>query len=509
MNWKPSKIRKVLVANRGEIANRVFDTCREFGIRSVAVYSDADADSVHRYAADESVRLGPAPASESYLNIDALLAAAAQTGADSIHPGYGFLSENAAFARAVEGAGLRFVGPTPDQIVAMGDKVNARELMRKAGVPVIPGSEAAVSSVAELRSVADQVGYPLLVKAAGGGGGKGIRRIERPEELATAFERATSEAQSAFGDARVYLERFVHPARHVEAQVLGDGLGGALFLGERECSLQRKHQKLVEETPSPVVDGEVRARIREAALAGVRSLRYRGAGTMEFLYDDVRREFYFLEMNTRLQVEHPVTEMVTGMDIVAEQLRIAEGVDVTLPEEPIRRGHAIEFRVYAEDPYRGFSPSTGRIGSFRLPHAPFTRIDAALRRGSEVTPYYDPLLAKLIAWGPTREIAIRRLEALLRRVRIGGIHTTLPLGLDICRWDDFRAARFSTSSLEEYLRREPVEGTAPDLKVQFAAILARGFMTTKRSAPQAAGPTDDDPRATWKNTARVEGLRRV
>ncbi|MGE3163757.1 MAG: acetyl/propionyl/methylcrotonyl-CoA carboxylase subunit alpha [Planctomycetota bacterium] len=508
MNWKPSLIRKVLVANRGEIANRVFQTCREFGIRSVAVYSDADADSVHRYAADESVRLGPAPVSESYLNVDAILAAAVQTGADSVHPGYGFLSENAAFARAVEAAGLRFVGPTPDQIAAMGDKVNAREFMRRAGVPVIPGSEAAVSSLSELRSVAEGVGFPLLVKAAGGGGGKGIRRIDRAEELDSAFERATSEARSAFGDARVYLERYVHPARHVEAQILGDGLGGALFLGERECSLQRKHQKLVEETPSPVVDETVRGRIREAALAGVRALRYRGAGTMEFLYDDARREFYFLEMNTRLQVEHPVTEMVTGLDLVAEQLRIAEGLDVSLPEEPVRRGHAIEFRIYAEDPYRGFSPSTGRIGSLRLPHAPFTRIDAALRRGTEVTPYYDPLLAKAIAWGGTREVALRRLEALLQRVRIGGIHTTLPLGLDICRWDDFRSARFSTSSLEDYLRREVAAGAAPEVTVQLAAILARGLLTGKRATATSSGPTSTDPRESWKQTARNESVRR-
>lgn len=503
------RIRKVLVANRGEIAIRVFQTCRELGIGTVAIYSEADRQSVHRYAADESVCVGPAPATESYLRVDAILEAARSTGASAIHPGYGFLSENAAFAQAVEDAGLIFIGPTPEQIASMGDKVTARSLMGEAGVPIIPGSDGPIGDPAQLEATAAEIGYPLLVKAAGGGGGKGIRRVEEAADLIPSYERATSEAGAAFGDARVYLERLVHPARHIEAQVLGDGQGGALFLGERECSLQRNHQKLVEETPSPVIDEEVRDRIRQASLAGVRQLRYRGAGTMEFLYDESRREFYFLEMNTRLQVEHPVTEMVTGWDLVAQQLRIAEGGSLEGVEEPERRGHSIEFRVYAEDPYRQFRPSTGHIQALRLPQAPFTRIDAAIREGTEVTPYYDPMLGKVISWGIDRDTALRRLEALLTRVRIGGIHTTVPLGIEICRWEAFRSGAFSTSSLEEYLDREYLSEAPPERIVRLAAVLARGFLGEGGKDTATSAPTPADSFDPWRLTARREGTRRI
>ncbi len=468
------RIRKLLVANRGEIALRVFQTCNNLGISTVAVHSSADRHSPHRFGAVESVEIGGAPASESYLRTDRVIDAARKTGADAVHPGYGFLSENADFAAEIEEAGIVFVGPSPQNIRDMGDKVRARELMLEAGVPIVPGSDAPVANPDDLERVAKQVGFPLLIKAAGGGGGKGIRRVDNVDELRNAFDRASSEAGSAFGDARVYIERLVFPARHIEAQVFGDGLGGALFLGERECSLQRNHQKLVEESPSPVIDADVRARIRDAALAGVRALHYRGAGTFEFLYDENTRDFFFLEMNTRLQVEHPVTEMVTRLDLVAEQIRIAEGGTLEGVDEPETHGHSIEMRIYAEDPYRGFIPSTGKIQGLRLPHAPFTRIDHALRDDYEIPPYYDPMLGKAISWGRDREEAIVRLAGLLRRMRIGGIHTTLPLGLDICRWDKFLSGKFDTGTLEAWLaERSYLPTEPPELIVQIAGMAAR------------------------------------
>ncbi len=501
MNKKP--IKKVLVANRGEIAIRVFHTCRELGLATVSVYSDADVASPHRFAADHSVRLGPPPATESYLRVDAIIDAARSTGADAIHPGYGFLSENSAFAGEVESAGICFLGPTPEQIARMGDKVEARERMTVAGVPVIPGTDGPVSE-SEITEAAEKVGYPLLLKAAGGGGGKGIRLVESPEELASAYARTTREAGAAFGDSRVYLERFVHPSRHVEVQVLGDGQGNGLFLGERECSIQRNHQKLVEETPSPVINDTVRAKMRHAALAGVRALNYRGAGTFEFLFDETQDEFFFLEMNTRLQVEHPVTEQVTGLDLVAEQIAIGNGKSLESIEEPSRRGSSIEFRIYAEDPYRGFRPSTGLVRALRLPHSPFGRIDACLREGQEITPWYDPMLAKAIAWGPTRSQAIDRLSTLLSRIRIGGIHTTVPLGIEICRSEFFRQGDFHTGTLEEWLDRPELPTSEPPMLEQLAAIIARGRM----GASKAVGESPPADGGAWGRVGRLEGTGR-
>lgn len=499
------RIEKVLVANRGEIAIRVFNTCHELGIRSVSVYSDADQSAPHRFAADESHPIGPAAANLSYLNVDAILGAAKATGADAIHPGYGFLSENADFSRQVEAAGLVFIGPTAEHISAMGDKVRARELMEAAGVPVVPGTATPVENWEQLEIDATRVGFPLLIKAAGGGGGKGIRRVDEPSQLKSAWERATSEATAAFGDGRVYLERYIENARHVEAQILGDGHGGALFLGERDCSLQRKHQKLIEESPSPAVDEEARGRIREASLAGVRAIQYRGAGTFEYLFDESTREFFFLEMNTRLQVEHPVTEMVTRRDLVADQLRIAGGARLTNEVEPKLHGHSIELRVYAEDPYRGFVPSTGTIQALRLPHTPFSRIDHGLRDHYEVSPYYDPMLAKLIVWGETRQQAIERLRALIERTRIGGIHTTLPLGLDICRWEAFRSGSFHTGSLEAWMEtRKLVPQEAPPISVQLAGLVARHAISSRRRPPAADQPRDG---GAWGQQARREGIR--
>ncbi|MFN0057493.1 MAG: acetyl/propionyl/methylcrotonyl-CoA carboxylase subunit alpha [Planctomycetota bacterium] len=505
-------LRKVLVANRGEIAIRVFQCCRENGIATVAVYSEADAHAPHRYAADESVLIGGPAARDSYLRAEAVIEAARVSGADAVHPGYGFLSENAGFARAVEAAGLTFIGPTPLNIEQMGDKSMARRLMQAAGVPVVPGTEAPIGDEADLIAQAKRIGYPLLVKAVGGGGGKGIRRVANESELLAGFRRSSSEANAAFGDARVYLERYIKPARHIEAQVFGDGRGGALFLGERECSLQRNHQKLLEESPSPALTPELRKQLREAALNGVRAIRYRGAGTLEFLFDDARREFCFLEMNTRLQVEHPVTEMVTRWDLVREQLRIAAGGTLDGVEEPDRHGHALEFRIYAEDPYRGFRPSTGRIEALRLPHAPFTRIDHAIRDGYVVPPYYDPMLGKLIVWGADRPEAIERMKALLQRVRIGGIHTTVPLGVEICAWPAFLAGRCTTDSLEEWLRERATKQRAePPLKVQLAGIVARAALEragSKAGAPRAAVAVDSSVESAWLRAARLEGTGR-
>ncbi len=500
---RPRKITKVLVANRGEIAIRVFHTCRERGLGTVAIFSDADVASPHRFAADQSVRIGPPPAAESYLRADRIIDAARRTGADAIHPGYGFLSENAAFSGEVEAAGITFLGPTAEQISAMGDKVEARRRMAAAGVPVIPGSEGPVDEHSLARE-AKRIGFPLLLKAAGGGGGKGIRRVDEKRELEAAYQRTTSEAGSAFGDRRVYLERLVFPARHVEVQILGDGMGNGLFLGERECSLQRNHQKLVEETPSPAITDDVRARMREAALAGVRSLSYRGAGTFEFLYDEATADFFFLEMNTRLQVEHPVTELVTGLDLVAEQLAIGEGRSLQGVKEPKRRGCSVEFRIYAEDPYRDFRPSTGLVRALRLPHAPFGRIDACLREGWEITPWYDPMLAKAIAWGRTRTEAIDRLTALLRRIRIGGIHTTVPLGIEICRSEFFREGAFHTGTLEAWLDRPTVPKEPPGLLEQLAGIVARAEMGTRRPV---GNPTPADG-GMWGRAGRLEGTGR-
>ncbi len=497
------RIRRVLVANRGEIAIRIFQGCRERGIETVAVFSEADASAPHRYAADEAVRIGPAPPAESYLRFDKLIEAAQRTEADAIHPGYGFLSENANFARAVEEAGLIFIGPTPDQIESMGDKVRARALMEAASVPVIPGTEDPIEDQETLQKEAKRIGYPLLIKAAGGGGGKGIRLVEQKQDLVSAWERTQSEAQAAFSDGRVYIERFVSPSRHIEAQIVGDGSGSIWFLGERECSLQRNHQKVLEESPSAVISDEVRSRIRAAAISGASSINYRGAGTMEFLYDESTEDFYFLEMNTRLQVEHPVTEMVSGIDLVGMQLDIAAGRKLEHDPEIPLRGWSIEFRICAEDPYRNFIPSTGQIRALRIPHAPFCRIDGSLREGLEITPYYDPMLAKAIVWGENRNQAIERLSALLSRLRIGGIHTTVPLGIELCNQDWFIAGQFNTSTLESWLRQRAEEKLDPDTLQLVSAVIARHALGTARKQSSPAVPGG----GAWGKAARIDGIR--
>jgi len=439
----------VLVANRGEIAVRVARACRELGLRSVAVYSAADVGAPHVAAADEAVAIGPAEAARSYLDVEALLAACEATGADAVHPGYGFLAENAEFARRVEAAGLVFVGPPAAAIAAMGDKTAARSRMIAAGVPVVPGTERALEDAAEAAAAAAEIGYPVLLKAAAGGGGKGMRVVESPAALAAAFESAGREAAQAFGDARVYIERYLERPRHVEIQVLGDAHGRLVHLGERECSIQRRHQKLIEEAPSPALDADLRERMGAVACDAARAVDYVGAGTVEFMFED--GEFWFLEMNTRIQVEHPVTELVTGVDLVQWQLRIAAGEPLTVPDEAARpRGHAIECRIGGEDPVAGFLPATGTVRAIDLPSGPGVRWDGGVEAGTEVGLHYDPLLGKLLAWAPSRAEAIERMKRALGELRVAGVRTTIPFHLAVMDEPDFRSGDLSIRYLEEH-----------------------------------------------------------
>jgi len=444
-------ITKVLVANRGEIAVRVIRACREQGIASVAVFSEADREALHVLMADEAYPIGPPPATESYLVIDRLVAVAKAAGADAVHPGYGFLAENAAFAEACAAAGLVFVGPPPAAIRAMGDKTAARRIARELGVPMVPGTVEPVASDAEARTIAREFGFPLMIKAAMGGGGKGMRLVRQESELDAALRMARNEAGAAFGDSAVYLERYVAEPRHIEVQILADGHGHVLHLGERECSIQRRHQKLVEESPSPVVDSAMRARMGEAACGIAKAAGYVNAGTVEFLVDP-EKNFYFLEVNTRLQVEHPVTEMVTGIDLVREQLRIAAGEPLGYTQADVAwRGAAIECRINAEDPFGGWLPSPGTITGLRAATGPWVRDDSGVYEGYTVPRFYDTLLAKLIVWGADRAAAIDRMARALAEYRIVGVHTTIPVLAQIVAHEDFRAGRFSTQFLDRVL----------------------------------------------------------
>ncbi|MBI1735949.1 MAG: acetyl-CoA carboxylase biotin carboxylase subunit [Candidatus Rokubacteria bacterium] len=441
--------RSVLIANRGEIARRIVRGCRELGIRTVAVYSEADRDAPHVADADEAVLIGPAPARESYLNADAILAAARRTKADAIHPGYGFLSENWRFAAACGDAGLVFIGPGPEAIRQMGDKTEARGLMAAAGVPVVPGSDGAVADVAVALATAEAIGYPVMLKAAAGGGGIGMARAAGAGELERAFATASRRAQAAFGVGALYVERYVEAPRHVEVQVFGDGHGDVVHLHERECSIQRRHQKLVEEAPAPGLHADTKRGLVAAAVAGARAIRYANAGTMEFLVDADGR-FYFLEMNTRLQVEHPVTEEVTGLDLVVAQLRIAAGEALPWTQDAIvQRGAAIEVRVYAEDPAKGFLPSPGTVSRLELPAGPGLRIESGIVAGSVVTPHYDPLLMKVVASGASRAEATERLAGALTALAIDGVKTTVPLLQRVLAHPDFRRGAVHTQMVEQ------------------------------------------------------------
>ncbi len=449
-------MKRVLVANRGEIAVRVIYALREMGIESVAVYSDADAEALHVKLADYAMRVGPPPASESYLNYYRIIAAAEASGAEAIHPGYGFLAENAEFARIVEEHGLTFIGPSPEAITQMGDKALAKKIMREAGVPVVPGSPGPLSSAGEAKEIAEEVGYPVLLKAVAGGGGRGMRVVREPAELERAFEMASAEAQAAFGDGRLYLEKFIERPRHIEVQVLGDG-ERAVHLGERECSIQRRHQKLIEEAPSPVVNPGLRKRLGEAAVRAAEAIGYRSAGTVEFIMDQ-EGNFYFIEMNTRIQVEHPVTEMITGVDLVKAQIRLAQGERLWLKQEDIAlNGHSIEVRINAEDPLRDFAPNPGKIEVLHKPGGPGVRVDSHIYQGYVVPPHYDSLLAKLIVHGETREEARARMLRALEEFVIEGVKTTIPFHISVVSSEEFAQAEFDTKFLERFPYRERVE----------------------------------------------------
>lgn len=492
---------RLLVANRGEIAVRIIRACRDLGIDTVAVYSDADRVSPHVAMADYAVRLGPAPARESYLSAPALLAAAKKTGATLVHPGYGFFAENAAFARACRDAGLTFVGPTPEAIAAMGSKTGSRELMRRAGVPVVPGTTRAAASAGELAEFAAGVGYPILLKASAGGGGKGMRRVDAPGELEGAFARVSSEAQASFGDGALYAEKLVERPRHIEVQVVGDAEGNLVAVGERECSVQRRHQKVVEECPSPAVSPELRERLFEAALAAARAVGYTSCGTVEFLLAP-DGAFYFLEMNTRLQVEHPVTEEVWGVDLAAAMIRIALGESLPFSARDLSaRGHAIECRVYAEDPRRGFAPSPGRIEAFRLPQGPGVRNDVGVEAGSVVPIDYDPMLGKLVVHAADRAAAIVRLSRALAEYEIVGVETTLPLFRALVADPDFCAARFDAQWLDRRIADGlfPREAPASEEVWLAAAAIASSQAPTPPDSGRAA--------SSWAAAARREALR--
>ncbi len=443
--------KKVLIANRGEIALRVIRGCRDLGIDSVAVYSDADRDSLHVVLADEAYNIGPAPSKDSYLRIEKIIDVAKKCGADAIHPGYGFLSENAQFAEACQDAGIVFIGPTPGNIRAMGDKLSAIKLMKAANVPTVPGSEGPVDTVEDAKRICEKIGLPVIIKATAGGGGKGMRIVHKVEDLESSYRSARSEGLNYFKNDAVYIERYVRNPKHIEIQVFGDKHGNVVHLYERECSIQRRHQKLIEESPSPSVPPEIRARLGEVAVRAAKSINYVGAGTFEFIFDNATKEFFFMEMNTRLQVEHPITELVTGTDLVQEQLFVAMGRPLSFKQEDIvQRGHAIEARICAEDPVT-FVPSPGIIRRCRHPQGPFIRVDSYAYPGYEVPIHYDPMIAKLIAWGTNREEAVRRLDRALTEFTLTGIKTNIILHKSILAAPKFLDGSYTTQFCDKDL----------------------------------------------------------
>ena len=508
--------KKILIANRGEIAVRVIRACRELGITSVAVYSDVDRASLHVRKADEAYPIGPPAATESYLNVPKILDVARRAGADAIHPGYGFLSENSRFAQACVDAGIKFIGPTAASMEMMGSKTRARQEMEKAGVPFVPGTSHGLESAQEAEQVAARIGYPVMLKAAAGGGGKGMRLVHTPGDLRLSLEAAQSEAQRAFGDSEVYVEKAIVNPRHIEMQVLADEHGSTVYLGERECSIQRRHQKVLEESPSPIVDPEMRRRMGEIAVRVAKAAHYTNAGTVEFLVDQ-NKNFYFLEMNTRLQVEHPVTELVTGLDLVHLQIRIAAGEKLPFTQEDVRiRGHAMECRIYAEDPDNNFFPSPGKITLLLAPSGPGIRRDSGMYEGWTVPVDYDPLLAKLIGYGTDRPQAIARLIRALNEYFVGGIKTNISLFRQILRDPDFQAGKLDTSYLDRLLSHGPRLDLRDSGGAELAAIAVGVFAqldTTAAASNNSFSGNGSGPKpapneaSNWKRTARVEGLR--
>jgi len=496
--------KKVLVANRGEIAVRILRACHERGLATVAVYSEADRTALHVRYADEAYYIGPAPSRESYLRIDKIIDVAKKARATAIHPGYGFLAENPAFARACAEAGIVFIGPPPEAMVAMGDKVIARQTVKAAGVPVVPGTEEGISDEQAL-AAANQLGFPLLIKAAAGGGGKGMRVVRNPDELARALGAARREAMGAFGDDRIYLEKLIENARHIEFQILADHHGNTIHLGERECSIQRRHQKLIEEAPSVALNEGLRQKMGELAVKAAQAVGYVNAGTIEFLLDQ-NNNYYFLEMNTRLQVEHPVTEMVTGIDIVKEQLRIAAGRKLRYTQEDVKiNGHAIECRITSEDPFNNFLPSSGRVTALTEPTGPGVRLESGVYEGMEVSLFYDPLLAKLLAWGETRAEAILRMRRALNEYRIIGVHTSIPVHLQIMNSPSFIGGQFDTTFLEHrFTPSSAGDGQYMHLAAIVAAML---FHERRQHATTRIMTTANQNSSPWKIAGRRAAMR--
>ena len=493
--------KKILIANRGEIAIRIMRACKELGIKTVAVYSSADQNAQHVQLADEAILLGDAAPKESYLNVEKLITAANQTKAEAIHPGYGFLSENASFALAVESAGLTFIGPSADSIRAMGDKAKSKIAMKKAGVPTVPGYVLDAGLESSVQQLAQQIGYPILVKAAAGGGGKGMRVVNDESELDEAIESARSEALNSFGDERLLIEKYLANAHHIEIQVFGDKHGNLVHLFERECSVQRRHQKIIEETPSPLLTPELREQMGQAAVNAAKAVNYHNAGTIEFIFDPKTTQYYFLEMNTRLQVEHPITELVAGIDLVQWQIKIAAGEKFPFTQSDFHQhGHAIECRVYAEDPANGFLPSTGRLLQFIEPRGPGIRVDSGFTTGSEVTHFYDPLLAKLIVHAENREIAIQRMQTALREFIVHGVVTNIDFMQVVLAHDDFAKGKVSTSWVEKTLESggllPDVQQQAAGLQSLIAAALADVVFAGTKSQPAVSNETD--PFTPWK-----------
>jgi acetyl-CoA carboxylase biotin carboxylase subunit len=502
--------RKILIANRGEIAVRLIRACRDLGISPVAVYSEVDRRALHVRLAEEAYFIGESPAPQSYLAGEKIIDAALRSGAEAIHPGYGFLSEREWFARAVGEAGIVFIGPSPESIKLMGDKTNARIAAENAGAPIVPGTTNPLQSEVEAQMVAGEIGYPVMLKASAGGGGKGMRIVRSPEEMSAAFSMASAEAQSAFGDPSVYIEKLIERPRHIEIQVVADKLGNTIHLGERECSIQRRHQKVIEECPASFNDPDLRARMGAAAVEIARAANYHSVGTVEFLVDS-QRNFYFLEMNTRLQVEHPVTELVTGIDLVREQIRIAAGQQLTIRQEDVRlEGSALECRVYAEDPDRNFLPSPGVITRLGVPSGPGVRDDSGVYQGWEVPVFYDPMISKLATWGINRAEAIARMKRALGEYHVGGIRTTIPFFEAVLDDEEFQRGEIDTDFIARFLERRKTTTTTKDGKgdEHLAAIIATAMNFTRQSRTTANDQTALAQRASkWKMAGRISALK--
>ncbi|MFT5913677.1 MAG: propionyl-CoA carboxylase alpha chain [Flammeovirgaceae bacterium] len=497
------KINKILIANRGEIALRVIRSAKEMGIATVAVFSEADRNALHVRMADEAVCIGPPASSESYLRGDKIIQVCKDLGVDAIHPGYGFLSENADFAQKVADSNLIFIGPSPEAINTMGDKLAAKSAVAKFDVPLVPGTEEAIDNIPEAKRVANEIGYPILIKASAGGGGKGMRVVESEADFEEQMERAVSEAVSAFGNGEVFIEKYILSPKHIEFQILGDQHGNIIHLFERECSIQRRHQKVIEEAPSPVITPEVRERMGKAALGVAKACNYYGAGTVEFIVDK-ELNYYFLEMNTRLQVEHPVTEQITGIDLVKEQIKIAEGKALEIKQEDLEiNGHSLEVRVYAEDPRNNFLPDIGRLQTYVRPQGLGVRVDDGFEQGMEIPIYYDPMIAKLTTFGKNREEAIGRMLRAIAEYEITGIQTTLSFCKFVLEHEEFTSGRFSTKFVEEFFSPEKLDSTDNKEELEIAVALVQKLMEEKKSKKSASTISNGVSKSTWKERRMV------